>query len=94
MGPGGRPSSTARSTPTSNTVFKPSLKDSPLDPLVDLGIGTKRRKAVHAEDGLTRTVDTPDAERGARVLDDADVRVLAQWDAAVEQYYECPMDLA
>ncbi|MFF0428136.1 phosphoenolpyruvate synthase [Streptomyces sp. NPDC004520] len=79
--------------PDEYTVFKPSLKDPALDPLIDLRIGAKRLKAVYAEEGLTRTVDTPDAERGARVLDDVEVRVLAEWAAAVEQHYDCPMDL-
>ncbi|WP_415947178.1 phosphoenolpyruvate synthase [Streptomyces sp. KLOTTS4A1] len=79
--------------PDEYTVFKPSLRDPSLDPLIHLGIGAKRVKAVYAEDGLTRTVDTPDAERRTRVLDDAEVRVLAEWAVAVEQHYGCPMDL-
>ncbi|GGS89190.1 phosphoenolpyruvate synthase [Streptomyces tanashiensis] len=79
--------------PDEYTVFKPSLKDPSLNPVIDARIGTKRLKTVYADTGLTRTVDTPDAERNQRVLDDAEIRELAAWAAAVEEHYGCPMDL-
>ncbi|MFF5338471.1 phosphoenolpyruvate synthase [Streptomyces sp. NPDC013181] len=82
-----------RVDPDEYTVFKPSMKDPALDPVIDVRTGTKRVKTVYAEAGLTRTVDTPDHDRARRVLDDTEVRVLAHWAAAVEAHYGCPMDL-
>ncbi|MFE1231666.1 phosphoenolpyruvate synthase [Streptomyces sp. NPDC058745] len=79
--------------PDEYTVFKPSMKDPALDPVIDVRIGAKRLKAVYADTGLTRTVDTPDSERNQRVLDDAEIRTLAGWAAAVEEHYGCPMDI-
>lgn len=79
--------------PDEYTVFKPSMKDPELDPVIDVRIGAKRLKAVYADTGLTRTVDTPDGERNQRVLDDAEIRTLAGWAAAVEEHYGCPMDI-
>lgn len=69
------------------------MKDPELDPVIDVRIGAKRLKAVYADTGLTRTVDTPDGERNQRVLDDAEIRTLAGWAAAVEEHYGCPMDI-
>ncbi|KOG09096.1 MULTISPECIES: phosphoenolpyruvate synthase [Streptomyces] len=82
-----------RVDPDEYTVFKPSMKDPALDPVIDVRIGAKRLKAVYADTGLTRTVDTPDGERNQRVLDDAEIRTLAGWAAAVEEHYGCPMDI-
>lgn len=79
--------------PDEYTVFKPSMKDPSLNPVIDVRIGTKRLKTVYADTGLTRTVDTPDTERNRRVLADAEIRELAAWAAAVEEHYSCPMDL-
>ncbi|GAA1261890.1 phosphoenolpyruvate synthase [Streptomyces aureus] len=79
--------------PDEYTVFKPSLKDTGLDPVIDVRIGAKQIKAVYADRGLTRTVDTADEECTQRVLVDAEVRVLANWALAVEEHYGCPMDL-
>ncbi|MEU4268946.1 phosphoenolpyruvate synthase [Streptomyces sp. NPDC026092] len=79
--------------PDEYTVFKPSMKDPSLNPVIDVRIGTKRLKTVYADTGLTHTVDTPDAERSQRVLSDAEIRELAAWAAAVEEHYGCPMDL-
>ncbi|MGW7456357.1 phosphoenolpyruvate synthase [Streptomyces sp. NPDC054797] len=79
--------------PDEYTVFKPSLKDPALDPVIDVRIGAKRQKAVYAEHGLTRNVDTTGEERVRRVLTDAEVRLLAGWAQTVEEHYDCPMDL-
>ncbi|MFJ8160083.1 phosphoenolpyruvate synthase [Streptomyces sp. NPDC096136] len=79
--------------PDEYTVFKPSLKDPALHPVIDVRIGAKRRKAVYAEGGFTETVDTTAEERGGRVLTDAEARQLAEWAVAVEEHYGCPMDL-
>ncbi|MFF4104606.1 phosphoenolpyruvate synthase [Streptomyces sp. NPDC001903] len=79
--------------PDEYTVFKPGLKDPALNPVIDVRIGAKRRKAVYAERGLTDTVDTTPEEQARRVLTDAEVRQLAVWAVAVEEHYGCPMDL-
>ncbi|MFD0274626.1 phosphoenolpyruvate synthase [Kitasatospora sp. NPDC127111] len=79
--------------PDEYVVFKPLLKDPGLNPVLRASIGPKRRKAVYAEQGLTRTVDTTPEERRRRVLDDAEVRTLAQWAVAIEEHYGCPMDI-
>lgn len=79
--------------PDEYTVFKPGLKDPELDPLIDVRVGAKRRKAVYAEHGLTRTVDTSPEERSQRVLTDTELRLLADWALTVEGHYGCPMDL-
>ncbi|MER7467262.1 phosphoenolpyruvate synthase [Streptomyces sp. NPDC097981] len=79
--------------PDEYTVFKPSMKDSGTDPVIDVRIGAKRRKAVYGEGGLTRTVDTTGEERSRRVLTDPEVRLLADWAVTVEEHYGCPMDL-
>ncbi|GLW57447.1 phosphoenolpyruvate synthase [Kitasatospora phosalacinea] len=62
-------------------------------PLLRTTVGAKRRKAVYAEHGLTRLVDTTAEERAARVLDDTDLGTLGRWAVAVERHYGCPMDL-
>ncbi|QES47064.1 phosphoenolpyruvate synthase [Streptomyces venezuelae] len=79
--------------PDEYTVFKPSLKDPVLNPVIDVRVGAKRRKAVYAVHGLTDTVDTTAEEQARRVLTDAEVRQLAEWAVAVEEHYGCPMDL-
>ncbi|MGW6914212.1 phosphoenolpyruvate synthase [Kitasatospora sp. NPDC054939] len=79
--------------PDEYTVFKPVLKDHRLDPVIRVQLGAKRRKAVYAENGATRTVDTDAAERARQVLGPGDIRTLAEWAVAVEEHYGCPMDL-
>ncbi|MFF9481861.1 phosphoenolpyruvate synthase [Streptomyces sp. NPDC014733] len=82
-----------RVDPDEYTLFKPSMKDPALDPVIDVRIGGKRLKTVYADTGLTRTVDTPAEERGRRVLDDTEVRTLGGWAAAIEDHYGSPMDI-
>jgi phosphoenolpyruvate synthase/pyruvate phosphate dikinase len=76
--------------PDEYLVFKPLLKDEGLNPVLAHSVGAKRRKAVYADEGPTRTVDTTARERASRVLDDAEVRALARWAVAVEEHYGCP----
>ncbi|MFE2346251.1 phosphoenolpyruvate synthase [Kitasatospora cineracea] len=82
--------------PDEYLLAKPLLGDgggTARTPLLRAAVGAKRRKAVYAEHGLTRLVDTTAEERAARVLDDADLDVLGRWAVAVERHYGCPMDL-
>ncbi|GAA4990022.1 hypothetical protein GCM10025734_16640 [Kitasatospora paranensis] len=51
--------------PDEYLVFKPLLKDENLDPVLASTVGAKRRKAVYADEGLTRTVDTTAQERAS-----------------------------
>ncbi|MFE9255225.1 phosphoenolpyruvate synthase [Streptomyces sp. NPDC006879] len=79
--------------PDEYTVFKPGLKDRVPEPVIDVRTGSKRQKAVYAEHGLTRIVETTAEERSRRVLNDEEVKLLADWACAVEEHYGCPMDL-
>ncbi|MFH8387226.1 phosphoenolpyruvate synthase [Kitasatospora sp. NPDC018058] len=79
--------------PDEYLVFKPLLENPGLDPVIHAEIGAKRRKAVYADQGLTRTEDTSAEERVRRVLDAAEVRLLARWGVVIERHYGCPMDI-
>jgi len=86
--------------PDSYTVFKPLLDvegRGELRPIIDEKRGRKERMMVYADedDGgdPTRTVDTPEADRLRRVLDDDEVLQLARWAVAVEDHYDTPMDI-
>ncbi|MEY9877538.1 phosphoenolpyruvate synthase/pyruvate phosphate dikinase [Streptacidiphilus sp. MAP12-33] len=79
--------------PDEYVVFKPPLANPGLDPVIHTGIGAKRVKAVYADQGLTRMVDTSAEERVGRVLDAAEVCLLARWGVAIERHYGCPMDI-
>ncbi|MGW2402328.1 phosphoenolpyruvate synthase [Kitasatospora sp. NPDC001664] len=79
--------------PDEHVVFRPALNDPALNPVLEPSVGAKRTKAVYADGGLTRSVDTSPRERAGRVLDDGEVRRLAEWAVAVERHYGCPMDL-
>ncbi|MEU9047804.1 MULTISPECIES: phosphoenolpyruvate synthase [unclassified Kitasatospora] len=79
--------------PDEYLVFKPLLKNQVPNPILQASVGPKRRKAVYADEGLTRTVDTIAEERARRVLDDNEIRTLARWAVAIEEHYGCPMDI-
>ncbi|WP_406209332.1 phosphoenolpyruvate synthase [Kitasatospora sp. NBC_01560] len=79
--------------PDEYLVFKPLLENPGLDPVIHTEVGAKRRKAVYADRGLTRTEDTSAEERARPVLDATEVRLLACWGVAIERHYGCPMDI-
>lgn len=79
--------------PDEYVAFKPLLGNTGLNPVIRAETGRKSRKVVYAEGGRTRVVDTTPEERTARVLDDEEVRRLAEWAVAVEKHYGVPMDL-
>ncbi|GHF07794.1 phosphoenolpyruvate synthase [Streptomyces morookaense] len=79
--------------PDEYVAFKPLLEDPARNPVIRAETGRKARKVVYAEGGSTRTVDTTPAEQAARVLDDAEVRQLAEWAVTVEKHYGAPMDV-
>lgn len=79
--------------PDEYVVFKPLLAHPAVNPVIRAETGRKSRKVVYAEGGRTRVTDTTAAEQAARVLDDAEVRRLAEWAVAVEKHYGVPMDV-
>ncbi|TPV53156.1 phosphoenolpyruvate synthase [Pseudarthrobacter phenanthrenivorans] len=81
--------------PDKYQVFKPLLADSRFVPIIERQLGAKERKMVYSVGGNARTqmVDTTERERGALVLDDAEVVQLARWAVAVEDHYGRPMDM-
>ena len=64
-------------------------------PIVEKKLGEKSQKMIYTSDGdhPTRNVPTSRAERGAYVLSDPDILVLARWACAVENHYGRPMDM-
>ncbi|MFI9722664.1 phosphoenolpyruvate synthase [Streptomyces sp. NPDC052396] len=79
--------------PDEYVVFKPLLENPALNPVIRAETGRKSRKVVYAEGGRTRVTDTTAAEQAARVLDDTEVRRLAEWAVVVEKHYGVPMDI-
>jgi pyruvate, water dikinase len=81
--------------PDAYTVFKPLLEHPELTPIINKQIGEKAHMMVYASDGsaATRNVETPQEQRRASVLRDDEILQLARWAAAIEAYYERPMDI-
>lgn len=76
-------------------VFKPLLAEAGTMPIIEKTLGGKERKMVYSRGGSarTRTVDTPERQRSAFVLDDAQIVELARWAVLVEEHYGRPMDM-
>lgn len=81
--------------PDKYVVFKPLLGQSGACPIIEKTCGGKAIKLIYAAGGSQRTrlVDTPSADRGKFVLDDAEIIELGRWAVAVERHYGRPMDL-
>ena len=81
--------------PDEYQVFKPLLADPAVVPIIEKKCGEKARKAIYTSDRdiPTKNVPTPLSERAAFVLNDREIRVLAQWACLVENHYGQPMDL-
>jgi pyruvate, water dikinase len=81
--------------PDRYTVYKPSLENEELDPIIGKVLGDKRKKMVYAGDGdeSTENVDTTEEERRSFVLSDAEIRQLGRWCEAIETHYGKPMDI-
>ncbi|RLU89200.1 phosphoenolpyruvate synthase [Streptomyces griseocarneus] len=79
--------------PDEYVAFKPLLDTPSANPVIRVRVGRKSRKVIYAEGGWTRVIDTTPQERATRVLDDGEVRNLAEWAVAVEKHYGTPMDL-
>ena len=81
--------------PDEYQVYKPLLSDPSVVPIIEKRIGGKTEKMIYAKDGdrRTRNVPTSRAERGALVLGDQDILLLARWACAIEEHYGRPMDI-
>ena len=86
--------------PDGYSVFKPLLDRKGALPIIDKRLGGKKQKMIYAGSGAqtgnkspVRNVSTSAAERAAYVLDDEEIVQLARWAQAIEQHYECPMDI-
>lgn len=91
--------------PDEYVVFKPTLDDPTLVPIIHARVGEKLQKLVYADDGhtsdpaelrpggTTRLLDTDDDERQRLVLDEDEIVELARWGALIEEHYGRPMDI-
>ena len=81
--------------PDRYTVYKPSLEDEELDPIIGKVLGDKGKKMVYAGNGeeSTENVESSEEERRSFVLSDAEIRQLARWCVAIEAHYGNPMDI-
>lgn len=81
--------------PDEYQVFKPLLESPALRPIVAKKSGAKEIKMIYAAEGEseTRNVPTSKAEQAAFVLSDDEILQLARWAVAIEQHYDCPMDM-
>ncbi|HEY1361889.1 MAG TPA: phosphoenolpyruvate synthase [Xanthobacteraceae bacterium] len=81
--------------PDEYQVYKPLLSDPSVVPIIEKRVGGKTEKMIYAKDGdrRTRNVPTSRAERGALVLGDQDILLLARWACAIEEHYGRPMDM-
>jgi len=81
--------------PDEYEIFKPFLSNAAVSPIIEKKLGEKSQKMIYTSDGHrpTRNVPTSRAERGAYVISDPDILVLARWACAVENHYGRPMDM-
>lgn len=81
--------------PDKYIVFKPLLAQQGTEPIIEKELGGKAFRMAYGEGGShrTRIVETTAKERGAFVLDDADILRLARWAVAIEDHYQRPMDM-
>ncbi|AGH51994.1 phosphoenolpyruvate synthase (plasmid) [Sphingomonas sp. MM-1] len=81
--------------PDRYVVFKPLLVQPGNEPIIDKELGGKAFRMVYGEGGShrTRIVETTAQERRSFVLDNADILLLARWAVAIEDHYQCPMDI-
>ncbi|MFP4630425.1 MAG: phosphoenolpyruvate synthase [Desulfohalobiaceae bacterium] len=82
-------------TPDEYRVFKPLLKDTSYEPIVEKSLGAKEKKLVYATGGTksTKNVLTPKEEKDTYVLSDQEILQLARWAQIIEEHYSKPMDM-
>jgi len=81
--------------PDKYLVFKALLEKPGCAPIIEKSLGLKACKMVYAKGGSarTRTIDTPEQERRAFVLNDDEILTLGRWAVIVENHYGRPMDM-
>jgi len=81
--------------PDEYVVFKPSLVDSNLVPIIGKVLGDKEKKAIYASGkGKTiKNIETTKAEKTSFVLTDQEIVTLSKWGCDIEEHYEMPMDI-
>jgi pyruvate,water dikinase len=81
--------------PDTYRVFKALLAEPDCEPIIEKTLGSKERKLVYAEgaSARTRVIDTPERERRAFVLSDAEILLLGRWARVVEDHYGRAMDI-
>lgn len=81
--------------PDKYLVFKALLAEPELEPIIEKTLGRKERKMTYAEGGSARTrvIDTPERERSAFVLGNAEIVLLGRWAKIVEEHYGRAMDM-
>ncbi len=77
-------------------IFKPTLKQGK-KPIVGKRVGSKEIKMIYNTDAKAelpvKNVDTTPAERGAYVLNDDEIVILAKWACIIEDHYNKGMDI-
>ncbi|MCU1444413.1 phosphoenolpyruvate synthase [Cryobacterium sp.] len=81
--------------PDKYLVFKALLAEPDCEPIIEKALGRKERKMIYAEGGSARTrvIDTPERERRAFVLSNAEIVQLGRWAQIVEDHYGRAMDM-
>ncbi|WEO78879.1 phosphoenolpyruvate synthase [Cryobacterium sp. SO2] len=81
--------------PDKYLVFKALLAEPDCEPIIEKSLGRKERKMTYAEGGSARTrvIDTPERERRAFVLSNAEIVLLGRWAQVVEDHYGRAMDM-
>lgn len=79
--------------PDSWLVSKPLLADPTVVPILARDLGAKALKVIDDTRGGVLRVTTDAQERATWVLDDDQVLQLARWAVAIEDHYDCPMDI-
>jgi pyruvate,water dikinase len=74
--------------PDTFLVFKPTLA------IIEKNLGTKDLKFVRADGGVeNKEVKVPEADRKRFVLNDDEIKKLAEYSIAIENHYKMPMDI-
>ncbi len=81
--------------PDRYVIFKPTLDNPKMVPILEKAIGTKNKKLVYSEggDSSTKNVETTHQEREAFVLTEQEILQLARWGLKIEEHYKRPMDI-
>lgn len=82
-------------TPDEYTVFKPTLNQEGVNPILERVCGEKAFRVVYGTRGKQTTERRNNSirKRQAFVLQDHEIRQLAQWAVAIEEHYRTPMDI-